>query len=241
MLTANPDRAPRCRKASQNGGMSVVVFDMDGTLTDTEAVWDEVRRALAIADGKPWPENGTQAMMGMSTQQWSAYLSEVVGLHGDAEEAAARTIAGLVERYRAGGMPVLPGAVAAVRRMATRWRLGLASSSPRVLIDAGIAQLQIGDAIEVSLSTEELNGAGKPAPDVYLEVCRRLGADPHRSVAIEDSASGIGAARAASMIVIAVPPHFHPPSSEVLAGVDAVLTSLDELSVELIEGLLAKR
>ncbi len=223
------------------GAMSVVVFDMDGTLTDTEAVWDQVRRGLADADDRPWPDNATQAMMGMSTQQWSAYLSEVVGLRGSAEDAAARTIEALTHRYREGGIPVLPGAVAAVRRMATRWRLGLASSSPRVLIDAGIARLEIDDVIEVSLSTEELNGAGKPAPDVYLEVCRRLGGDPRRSVAVEDSASGIGAARAAGMVVIAVPPHFHPPSSEILAEVDVVLASLDELSVELVEGLLANR
>lgn len=223
------------------GGMSVVVFDMDGTLTDTEAVWDQVRRGLAEADGRPWPDNATRAMMGMSTQQWSAYLSEVVGLKGSAEDSAARTIAGLTQRYREGGIAALPGAVAAVRRMASRWRLGVASSSPQVLIDAGIAQLEIADVIEVSISTEELNGAGKPAPDVYLEVCRRLGGDPHRSVAIEDSTNGIGAALAAGMVVIAVPPHFNPPPSEVLAEVDAVLTSLDELSVELVEGLLARR
>ncbi len=223
------------------GRMSVVVFDMDGTLTDTEAVWDEVRRGLAAADGRPWPDGATRAMMGMSTQEWSTYLSEVVGLTGDAEDSAARTITGLLERFGEGRMPELPGAAAAVRRLATRWRLGLASSSPRVLIDAGMEQLQINDLIEVSLSTEELNGAGKPAPDVYLEVCRRLGADPQHSVAVEDSINGIGAALAAGMVVVAVPPHFHPPPADVLAGADAVLDSLDELTVELVEGLLANR
>jgi beta-phosphoglucomutase-like phosphatase (HAD superfamily) len=221
--------------------MSVVVFDLDGTLTDTEAVWDQVRRGLAAADGRPWPDGATEAMMGMSTQQWSAYLSDVIGLAGDAEECAARTIAGLVQRYRTAGMPVLPGAVAAVRRMAGQWRLGLASSSPRVLIDAAIEQLGIGDVIEVSRSTEELDGAGKPAPDVYLDVCRRLNADPRQSLAIEDSTSGIGAAKAAGMVVVAVPPHFNPPPAEILRGVDAVLDSLAELSVELVQELLAHR
>ncbi|HAM44899.1 MAG TPA: HAD family hydrolase [Propionibacteriaceae bacterium] len=221
--------------------MSVVVFDMDGTLTDTEAVWDEVRRGLAAADGRPWPEGATRAMMGMSTQEWSTYLSEVVGLTGTAEDSATRTIHGLLEHFGEGRMPVLPGAIASVRRMATRWRLGLASSSPRILIDAGIERLGIGDVIEVSLSTEELNGAGKPAPDVYLEVCRRLGADPRRSIAVEDSTNGIGAAVAAGMIVVAVPPHFHPPAAEVLGAADVILDNLDELTVELAEGLLAKR
>lgn len=223
------------------GRMSVVVFDLDGTLTDTEQAWDEVRRGLAAADGRPWPHGATQAMMGMSTQQWSTYLSEVVGLTGDAEDSAARTINELLERFSEGRIPTLPGAVAAVRRLATRWRLGLASSSPRVLIDAGMEQLGISDAIEVSVSTEELNGAGKPAPDVYLEVCRRLDADPQRSVAVEDSTNGIGSALAAGMIVVAVPPHFHPPSATVLTQAHAVLDSLDELSVELVETLMANR
>lgn len=221
--------------------MSVVVFDMDGTLTDTEAVWDQVRRGLAAEDGRPWPDGATQAMMGMSTQQWSAYLSDVIGLTGDAEECANRTIAGLEQRFRATGVPMLPGAVTAVRRMAGQWRLGVASSSPRVLIDTAIEQLGIADVIEVSSSTEELDGAGKPAPDVYLEVCRRLDADPRRSLAVEDSTNGIGAAKAAGMVVVAVPPHFNPPPAEVLRGVDAVLDSLTELSVELVQDLLAQR
>ncbi len=218
--------------------MSVVVFDMDGTLTDTEAVWDTVRRGLAAEEGLPWPEDATTAMMGMSTQEWSGYLVSHVGLSGTAEEAAQRTIAPLQELYRHGGVPVLPGAVAAVRRLATHWRLGLASSSPRVLIDAALEQLGIADVIEVSLSTEELDGKGKPAPDVYLEVCRRLNADPTSSVAIEDAPAGIRSAHAAGMAVIAIPPHFHPPSAQVLALAASVVDDLDAVSVALVESLM---
>ncbi len=221
--------------------MSVVVFDMDGTLTDTEGLWDVVRRRLAATDGVPWPEGATQAMMGMSTQEWSAYLVEQVGLPGTAEQAAQRTIDTLAELYRREGVPTLPGAEAAVRRMAARWRLGLASSSPRVLIDIAIEQLGIGDVIERSLSTEEIGGAGKPAPDVYLEVCRRLGAPPARSVAIEDAANGIRSAHAAGLAVVAIPPHFHPPSAEVLALASVVIDGLDQLDVALIESLLEAR
>lgn len=220
--------------------MSVVVFDMDGTLTDTEADWDVVRRGLAAEDGRPWPEGATQAMMGMSTQEWAAYLHEVVGLRGTADDAARRTIEGMLAVYHR-GLNVLPGAVEAVRRTHAHWTVGLASSSPRVLIDAAVAELGLTDVFATTLSTEELNGAGKPAPDVYLEVCRRLGADPVHSVAVEDAPNGIRAAHAAGMVVIAIPPHFHPPSASVLTLADAVIDDLDALTVDAIQGLLARR
>ncbi|MFZ0529105.1 MAG: HAD family phosphatase [Propionicimonas sp.] len=219
---------------------SAVVFDMDGTLTDTEHIWDVVRRDLAEAAGLPWPAEATRAMMGMSTQQWSAYLSDVVGLPGTAEDAARATIDAMVAAY-ARGLEVLPGAVAAVRRMHARGPIALASSSPRVLIDAAVTEMGIADLFASTLSTEELDGAGKPAPDVYLESCRRIGADPRRSVAVEDAQNGILAAHAAGMVVVAVPPHFKPPAAEILALADAVLDSLDELTVELVDELLAGR
>jgi len=224
----------------ENGRVSVVVFDLDGTLTDTEADWDVVRRGLAADDGRPWPEGATQAMMGMSTQEWAAYLHGTVGLRGSADDAAKRTIDGMLAVYHR-GLTVLPGAVEAVRRMNARWTVGLASSSPRVLIDAAVAELGLTDAFATTVSTEELNGAGKPAPDVYLEVCRRLGADPSRSVAVEDAPNGIRSAHAAGMVVVAVPPHFHPPTADVLALADAVIENLDALDETLVSGLISAR
>jgi len=217
-----------------------VVFDMDGTLTDTEATWDRIRRGLAAGEGLPWPDEATPAMMGMSTQQWSAYLSDVVGLAGTAEDAAQRTIDGMVEAYRS-GIEVLPGAPEVVHRLAASWPLGLASSSPRVLIDVALETLGVADLFVVTLSTEELGGAGKPAPDVYLEVCRRLGADPSDAVAIEDSPNGIKAAHAAGMKVIAVPPHFHPPTGDVLALADVVVDTLEDVTTDLVARLLGGR
>lgn len=222
-------------------GMSVVVFDLDGTLVDSEHRWDEVRRALAAEDGVPWPEQATRAMMGMSTQEWSAYLVEVVGLPSTAAQAAERTISAVADLYHRNDIPILPGAVEAVRRLAEQWTLGVASSSARLLIDAAIAELGVGELIATSLSTEEINGVGKPAPDVYLEVCRRLGADPRLSVAVEDAPNGIRSAQAAGMIVIAVPPHFSPPDAALLASADAVIDTLESLSVELVSDLIAAR
>jgi HAD superfamily hydrolase (TIGR01509 family) len=176
-------------------------------------------------------------MMGMSTQEWSAYLAGVVGLAGTPEDAAKKTIDGMVAAY-ARGLDVLPGAVAAVQRMHAVWPLGLASSSPRVLIDAAVAAMGVGDLFVTTVSTEELNGAGKPAPDVYLEVCRRIGVAPASAVAVEDAHNGILSAHAAGLKVVAIPPHFNPPPAATLALADVVLDSLDDLTTDLVAGLV---
>ncbi len=220
-------------------GMQAVVFDMDGTLTDTEHVWDVVRRGLAEEDGRPWPAEASRAMMGMSTQEWSAYLSDVVGLEGSASDAARRTLAAMAAHYEA-GIDLLPGAAEAVRRMAAHWPVGLASSSPRALIDAAVHAMGLGEVFGATLSTEEIE-AGKPAPDVYLEVCRRLGVAPSDAVAVEDAHNGILSASAAGLGVIAIPPHFNPPPASTLALADAVLDSLADLTPDLVARVLAGR
>ena len=215
-----------------------VVFDMDGTLTDTEATWDVVRRGLAAEAGLQWPDGATQAMMGMSTGEWSTYLSQEVGLPYSPQEAARRTVEGMADHYR-GGVELLPGALEAVRRMAQRYPLAIASSSPRVLIDTAVDVMGIGDLLSATVSTEEVE-RGKPAPDGYLRACELLGVDPTRSVAVEDATNGILSALNAGMTVVAVPPHFHPPAAHVLART-TVIDRLDELTHELVEGLLQDR
>lgn len=225
---------------SSQSPFAAVVFDMDGTLVDTETTWDEVRRELARQDGRPWPREATPAMMGMSTPEWSGYLSEVVGLHGDAEESARRTIGALAERYEAGTVTVLPGAREAVRAMAGLGPVGIASSSPVTLIEAGMRLLGIEDLVRAHVSTEQVE-RGKPAPDGYLRCCELLGVDAADCLAVEDSASGIRSALAAGMQVVAVPQDFHGPDEELLARCAAVLDSLTGLTPELLEGLRPRR
>ena len=215
-----------------------IVFDMDGTLTDSEEEWDVIRRGLAEEDGVPWPDGATQAMMGMSTPEWSTYLVESVGLRGTPDEAAQRTIGGMADAYHAGRIPLLPGAVDAVHRMAEVAPLGVASSSPRVLIDAGLELLGVRDLVGVIVSTEEVE-RGKPHPDGFLAACEQLGVDPASTVAIEDSTNGIKSALAAGMKVVAVPPRFHPPAADVLERAHAVVDNLDALTVDLVRGLFS--
>ncbi|MHA6511402.1 HAD family hydrolase [Tessaracoccus sp. Z1128] len=208
-----------------------VVFDMDGTLTDTEATWDVVRRGLAAEAGLPWPDGATQAMMGMSTGEWSAFLVDTVGLPMTPEEAARSTVEAMAAHYRS-GITLLPGAVDAVRRMAVRYPVAIASSSPRLLIDTAVEVMGLREVLAATVSTEEVE-RGKPAPDGYLRACELVGADPRNTIAVEDAPNGLLSALAAGMVVVAVPPHFHPPSAELLART-TVIDTLDDLTHELV-------
>lgn len=212
--------------------VQAVVFDLDGVLVASEELWDEVRRGLAAEAGRPWPSDATRAMQGMSTAEWSAYLVDVVGLPGRPQEVATIVIDRMAARYRE-QLPLLPGAREVVRRLGNRWPLGLASSSPRRLIDAVLESAGLADQFVVSVSTEEV-GAGKPSPEVYLNVVQKLGVTPGRTVAIEDSSSGIRSAKQAGLRLIAIPNAGYPPAEDALALADLVVHSLDDIDPQLV-------
>ena len=205
-----------------------VVFDMDGVLVDTEHLWDEVREELTTEWGGRYTPEAQEAMMGMSSLEWSTYLHEVVGLREKPQTINDEVVRRMLARYEV-ELPVVPGAIDAVRRLdEAGYRLAVASSSNRELIDAVLRRLELAALFEVTVSSEEVE-RGKPAPDVYLEAVRRLDLAASRCAAIEDSASGIRAARAAGMRVIAYPNRHYPPSAEALALADVVLATLSAL------------
>lgn len=210
-----------------------VVFDLDGLLLDTEQVWDEVRETLTRERGGRWHERAQADMMGMSSTEWSRYMHDELGLAEPPEELNRLVVERMQERYR-DGLPLIDGAVDAVRRLGERWPLGLASSSNRPLIDLALREMGLDELFRATVSSEEVE-RGKPAPDVYVEAARRLGIAPERVVAIEDSANGIRSARAAGMGVVAIPnPHFPPPEDALaLAGVR--LDSLAGLTPDAVE------
>jgi HAD superfamily hydrolase (TIGR01509 family) len=213
--------------------IDAVVFDMDGVIVDSEQVWDEVRERYTRESGGTYTDSATRDMMGMSSLEWSRYMAEVLGVPGTPEEINAAVVERMLERYGE-NPPLIPGAVEAVRRCAERWPLAVASSSNPELIDVVLDAAGLRDLIRVAVSSQEV-ARGKPAPDVYLEAARRLGVDPQRCVAVEDSQNGIRSAKSAGMRVIAVPnPHF-PPDEEALADADVVLRSIRELTPEVIE------
>jgi HAD superfamily hydrolase (TIGR01509 family) len=213
--------------------IDAVVYDLDGVIVDSEHVWDEVRQQLAEERGRGWHDRASRDMMGMSSVEWSRYMHDVIGLEETPEEINAEVVRRLEAIYRE-RLPLIPGAVEAVRALAERWPLGLASSSNRELIDFVLEVSSLDRFFRATVSSEEVP-RGKPAPDVYLEAARRLEVAPERCAAVEDSEAGIRSAKAAGMRVIAIPnPHF-PPAAEALAAADVVLESVAELTREVVE------
>jgi HAD superfamily hydrolase (TIGR01509 family) len=208
--------------------IGAVVFDLDGVLVDSESSWDAARRDVVAETGGKWKEGATRAMMGMSSSEWSRYLRDELGVPLEPEEISRRVVAALLATYRE-RLPLLPGAVAGVKRMAARWLLALASSSNRPVIDAVLAQAGLVDSFAVTVSGDEV-AHGKPAPDVYLEACGKLGVDPVHAAAVEDSTNGLHSAASAGLFVVAMPNREYPPSAEALALAGMVIESLDELT-----------
>src|SRR5260370_23562083 len=108
---------------------------MDGVLVDSEQLWDEIREQLARERGGRWSERAQADMMGMSAPEWSRYMHDVVGLNESPEEISAEVVRRLLARYEQ-SLPLLPGAVEAVQRLAAHWPLAIPSSPHRQVNDA---------------------------------------------------------------------------------------------------------
>ena len=213
--------------------IEAVVFDLDGVLLDSEQLWDKAREQLARERGGRWHDQAQRDMMGMSSLEWSRYMHETIGLPEPPEEISREVVERLTALYRE-RLPAIPGAKEAVERLAADYKLGLASSSNRELIDLALELLGVAHLFAATVSSEEV-AHGKPAPDVYLEAARRLGIEPARAAAVEDSQNGILAAKAAGMRVIAIPNRHFPPDEQALARADVTLGSLAELTAEAVE------
>jgi HAD superfamily hydrolase (TIGR01509 family) len=213
--------------------IDAVVFDLDGVLVDSEPLWDDVRRRFTTANGGRWSADAQQTMMGMSSGEWAHFMAATLGVALPEPDIIRGVVDDMAARYR-DGVPLLPGAVEAVQRLAAQWPLGVASSSNRPLIDIVLRVTGLNAHFATTVSSEEVP-RGKPAPDVYLEVSRRLGVSPSRCAAIEDSTNGLLAAQAAGMRVVAVPRATFPPDPEALASADAVVPALSALAIGVIE------
>ena len=228
MTASDPHGAGvRARRASTPNDASrqasVVIFDMDGVLVDSEQVWDQARRDVVDAHGGTWKDSATRDMLGMSSKEWSVYVVEELGAQLSPEQVNDAVVEAMLRGYEA-HLPLLPGAREAIERLGASHTLGLASSSNRPVIDVVLETMGVSDRFAATVSSEEV-ARGKPAPDVYLEVMRRLGSSD--GYAIEDSENGIKSAHAAGLRVIAIPnPHF-PPADEALALAVEILPDLD--------------
>jgi HAD superfamily hydrolase (TIGR01509 family) len=214
---------------------AAVVFDLDGVLVESEQVWDTAREQLVRERGGTWHDSATRDMMGMSSKEWSSYMHDRLGVPMEPVEInddVVRRVAAAYEEH----LPLLPHAVETVQELGERWRLGVASSSNRPIIELVLDRMGVRDRFAAVVSSEEVAN-GKPAPDVYLAAAHQLDVDPADCAAIEDSTNGIKSAVAAGMRTIAVPNRQFRPDDDVLASAAVVVSSLAEVTVDLVASL----
>jgi len=179
-----------------------LVFDMDGLLVDSEPLWHHAEREFAAARGGVWTDEMALACTGHGISRVVHIMGEKLGVAVD----EARDVRELEDRFleHVDTVSLKFYAREFLDDVKGKLPLGLASSSPRRLIDATLKRFGLTDYFQVTVSGQEVANA-KPAPDVYLRAAEKLGAAPEECLALEDSKNGVKAARAAKMIVIAVP------------------------------------
>ena len=204
-----------------------VVFDMDGLLLDTETLWHQAEIELFRRHGADFTFDDKLAIMGTTAEFTARFFAERLGRpHEEGEalfEELRQIMLGLLKIQVQGR----PGAIELVERLRGQVKLALASNSWRDIVDAALAAAHLADAFEVIVTADDV-AEGKPAPDIYLLACQRLGVAPGDSIALEDTASGIAAAKAAGLACIAVPQFAETDVSEA----DRVIDSLEELLAE---------
>ncbi|MFJ9896751.1 HAD family hydrolase [Streptomyces sp. NPDC091280] len=180
-----------------------VVFDCDGLLVDTEVCWSRAEAAVFAAHGHDFGPEQKALVIGRSVRDAAAAMADCFGRPGAGAELAGQLLDG-VRAELARGVEVRPGAAELVRACRAAVPVAVASNSPRELLDTALRSAGLADCFPHSFAADEVRSP-KPAPDLYLTACEALGADPERSVAFEDSATGISAARAAGLYVAVVP------------------------------------
>ncbi|MET7700185.1 HAD-IA family hydrolase [Streptomyces sp. NPDC005485] len=213
--------------------LQAVLFDMDGTLVDTERLWWEAVDLVAAGLGRPLGEADQPEVLGRPVEHTAAWLGRGTG-------AAAEAIAGelhreFAERVRTGIVP-RPGALGLLDALARDGvPTALVTASPRAVADTVLEALG-AERFAVSVTADDTEHT-KPAPDPYLAACRALGVDPAGCVAVEDTGTGVASAEAAGCAVLAVPslaPIGPAPGRTVLA-------SLEEVDPALLRALVVPR
>ncbi len=208
------------------GRFAAVVFDMDGLLLDSEDVWHLAERDLMANHGAELTAEDRLASVGRAVDDVMGWYAQRIGWGPEREpELRAELVEIVVARYAT--IELMPGARDLLAALHGRVRLGLASNTDRALIERALVATGLESTFDATVSAQDV-ARPKPAPELYLLACARLGVSPGDAVALEDSTAGVVAAKAAGMACIAVP---HVAGVDVSAA-DQIVGSL----AQLIEG-----
>jgi HAD superfamily hydrolase (TIGR01509 family) len=211
------------------------IYDMDGVLVDSEIYWLHSRQAFAAVRGKVWTDDWQREVMGRSTVEWAIIMRDRLHLDEPLEniihEMKGRVLARFEER-----IPTRPGAIESVHALSKHFRVGLASGSPTDIIQRIMQLTGLDQVFEVMCYGDDVEH-GKPAPDIYLLAMSKMGVSPEVCAGVEDSSNGIRSLHAAGAKVIAAPSPGFSLSQEVLALAHAQISTMEDLTVELVRGL----
>lgn len=219
--------------ASENGPLGIpeaVIFDNDGLLLDTESVWTRAEHDLFERRGLEFTPANKRELVGTSAEIAGGILEQRLDEPGRAT-ALIEELNELVVAELEHGVEAMVGARELLHLLKQRGTpIGLVSNSPLGFVQRSLQIVGFHDRFDVVLSAHEV-AAPKPAPDPYLEACRRLGVEPGPDVvALEDSPTGVAAARAAGLTVIGIPS---------LEGI--VLDEAHEIAASLQDDLVSRR
>lgn len=207
--------------------IKAVIFDMDGLLINSEPVWFRARKELLKDIDYNWTWDNQKHTMGVSTAAWVNYMHNLVNKTLTKEELLKGVTDRMKLYYNKGEIELMPGANEALKFAKENYKVGLASGSYKALLYSAVKVNNWENIFDEILSSDDME-RGKPHPDVYLEVIKRLGVEPNESVVLEDSPDGIRAGVAAGTKTIAVPSKEIAVPNEVLLSAFAVIDSLLE-------------
>ena len=176
--------------------IKAIIFDMDGLLIDSEPLWLRAKVDFMKKMNDEWTQNDQENTMGVSTQTWVDYVHNKINARLSKEEVLNEIINRMKSYYNNGELELMPGANEALEFARKNYKVGLASGSYKDLLYLAVKSNGWENVFNEILSSDDME-RGKPHPDIYLEIMRRLDVTPSESVVLEDSRDGIKAGVAA--------------------------------------------
>ena len=218
--------------------LDAVVFDFDGLIIDSEwAIYETAVAAFAV-HGHELTVDAWATTVGLGeSDEEASWLTLTAAMGIVLDRAAFSATYAEQDRSDRDSLPLLPGVEVLVDSLvAAGVPVGVASSSSLAWLDRHLGRLGLRPRFGAVIGADLVGGSGKPRPDVYLRACADLGADPARSVALEDTLHGITAAKSAGMVAVAVPSRI--TASHDFTAADLVVDSVADLTVTLLEELV---
>lgn len=197
---------------SSSTKIDAFIFDLDGLLIKSEEYWDEARKKFVKKRGGSWQEKDQKNVMGLNSKEWARYIKKKIAIKEPEKEIIEEVKKLILSLYKTKGIPFISEAVSLLKILARKripphkkcYSIAIATSSPKEIADFILKKSNLNEYVSILVSSDEVRH-GKPYPDVYLKVTELLNEKPRNILVFEDSPNGVKAAKAAGMIVIAIP------------------------------------